>query len=183
MKSNALSKTAVLAVPIATELGEFTALFSTHGLLRLLFPGDNSHQANPALEPGTVPASWIKQTTAAVQKAVTGQKITTLPPLDLSLGTPFQKRVWTAMQQIPLGEASSYGKMAAALEKPKAARAVGAACGANPIPLLIPCHRVLAANGALGGYSGGLDWKKRLLALEGVKPEIRNTKGQDDAML
>jgi O-6-methylguanine DNA methyltransferase len=65
--------------------------------------------------------------------------------------------------------------MAASLEMPKAARAVGAACGANPIPLLIPCHRVLAANGALGGYSGGLDWKKRLLALEGVQTRPNKT--------
>jgi O-6-methylguanine DNA methyltransferase len=89
--------------------------------------------------------------------------------MDLSLGTPFQKRVWAALQQIPLGEVSSYGKMATTLEMPKASRAVGAACGANPIPLLIPCHRVLAANGALGGYSAGLHWKKRLLEQEGVK--------------
>lgn len=169
MKSNALPKIPVLSVPIATVEGNFTALFSSHGLLRLLFPGDNFHQANPTLDRDNVPASWIKKTTAAVQKNLAGQKIATLPPLDLESGTPFQKRVWTALQQIPLGEASSYGKMAASLEMPKAARAVGAACGANPIPLLIPCHRVLAANGALGGYSGGLDWKKRLLALEGVK--------------
>lgn len=169
MKSKTTPKTEVLAVPIGTEEGQFTALFSTHGLLRLLFPGDNPHQANPTLDRESVPANWINKTTAAVQKVLAGRKITALAPLDLRLGTPFQKRVWTALQQIPLGGASSYGKIATALEMPKAARALGAACGANPIPLLIPCHRVLAANGTLGGYSGGLDWKKRLLAREGVK--------------
>lgn len=169
MKSPNYFKTAVLAVQIATQEGEFTALFSPHGLLCLLFPGDHSRQANPMANAGEVPAAWTKKTTAALQKVLAGQKMTALPPLDLSLGTPFQKRVWDALQQIPLGGTKSYGEMAAALEMPKAARAVGSACGANPIPLLIPCHRVLAANSGLGGYSGGLDWKKRLLAIEGVK--------------
>jgi O-6-methylguanine DNA methyltransferase len=169
MKTNASSKTAVLAVSIGTIEGDFTALFSSQGLVNLLFPGEKSRRTQPTLKRDDVPATWIKTTTVAVQKALTGQKITALPPLDLSLGTPFQKCVWAALLQIPLGEVSSYGKMATALERPKAARAVGSACGANPIPLLIPCHRVLAANGALGGYSGGLHWKKMLLEREGVK--------------
>lgn len=72
------------------------------------------------------------------------------------------------MLRIPPGETRSYGEIAAALGQPLASRAVGGACGANPIPVLVPCHRVLAANGRLGGFSGGLDWKRRLLAIEGV---------------
>lgn len=169
MKTSSHPATAVLAVQITTKEGEFTAQFSSHGLRRLLFPGDNSRQAKPILKPDSVPAAWINKTTAALQNVLVGRKMTALPPLDLSQGTAFQKRVWDALQQIPLGGTKSYGEMAADLKKPKAARAVGSACGANPIPLLIPCHRVLAANDALGGYSGGLDWKKRLLAREGVK--------------
>jgi O-6-methylguanine DNA methyltransferase len=175
MKTNAPPKIPVLAISIGTVEGDFTALFSSQGLVNLLFPGEKSRRTQPTLKRDDVPATWIKKTTEAVQKVLAGRKTAELPPMDLSLGTPFQKRVWSAMQQIPLGEASSYGKIATALEMPKAARAVGAACGANPIPLLIPCHRVLAANGALGGYSGGLDWKKRLLALEGVQTRPNKT--------
>lgn len=72
------------------------------------------------------------------------------------------------MLRIPRGATMSYGEIAAKLNNPRASRAVGGACGANPIPLLVPCHRVLAANGRLGGFSGGLDWKRRLLAIEGI---------------
>ena len=81
-------------------------------------------------------------------------------------GTPFQRRVWAAMQAIPYGETMSYGALARALDT--APRAIGGACRANPIPLVIPCHRVVGAGGALGGFSGGAgcDTKRRLLALE-----------------
>jgi O-6-methylguanine DNA methyltransferase len=91
-----------------------------------------------------------------------------LPPLDLATGTPFQRKVWAALRQIPAGQTESYGRLAAALGAPKAARAVGSACGANPVPLLIPCHRVVPAGGGLGGFSVGLHWKRRLLAIEGA---------------
>ena len=85
-----------------------------------------------------------------------------------SAGTEFQQRVWSALKEIPSGETRSYGEVAASIRSPKATRAVGSACGANPIPVLIPCHRVLASGGRLGGFSGGLDWKRRLLMVEGV---------------
>ena len=80
-------------------------------------------------------------------------------------GTEFQKAVWKEMLKIPRGQTRTYGEIAAAIGRPKAARAVGAACGANPIPLWIPCHRVVAQNG-LGGFGRGLPWKKLLLAME-----------------
>lgn len=82
-------------------------------------------------------------------------------------GSPFQRRVWTALRQIPYGSVSSYGELAHVIDS--APRAVGGACGRNPLPIIIPCHRVLAANGALGGYSGfdGLETKRFLLVLEG----------------
>ena len=85
-------------------------------------------------------------------------------------GTPFRLRVWQAMQAIPYGQTRSYGDLARALDS--APRAVGGACGANPIPLVIPCHRVVSAGGALGGFSGGAgcDTKRQLLALERALP-------------
>ena len=73
------------------------------------------------------------------------------------------------MQKIRVGQTQSYGEIARTIGKPKAVRAVGGACGANPIPVLIPCHRVLAANRKIGGFSSGLDWKRTLLKREGVR--------------
>jgi len=83
-------------------------------------------------------------------------------------GSAFERRVWRLMDAIPYGETRSYGELASGLDA--APRAIGQACGRNPIPILIPCHRVLAADGALGGYSGGkgVDTKRRLLVLEGA---------------
>lgn len=81
-------------------------------------------------------------------------------------GTPFQQKVWAALRTIPYGRTVSYKHIAAQLGNPAATRAVGGANGKNPIPILIPCHRVIAADGSLGGYSLGLDLKRRLLALE-----------------
>ena len=90
-------------------------------------------------------------------------------PLALS-GTPFRLSVWEAMQAIPYGQTRSYGDLARALDS--APRAIGGACGANPIPLVIPCHRVVGAGGTLGGFSGGTgcDTKRQLLAHEGALP-------------
>ena len=88
---------------------------------------------------------------------------------DLSLapqGTSFQQQVWSALQEIPYGETWSYGQLAAYIDRPKASRAVGAANGLNPIPVIIPCHRVIGANGKLTGFGGGLDTKRHLLDLE-----------------
>lgn len=81
-------------------------------------------------------------------------------------GTPFQQAVWAELLKIPYGETRTYGQLAAALGKPKASRAVGSACHCNPIGILIPCHRVVGANGSLTGYAGGLDVKEYLLELE-----------------
>jgi O-6-methylguanine DNA methyltransferase len=88
------------------------------------------------------------------------------PNIGNPAGTEFQKEVWREMMQIPRGQTRTYGEIATAIGRPKAVRAVGSACGANPIPLFIPCHRVVAKNG-LGGYGSGLPWKKLLLEMEG----------------
>jgi len=86
-------------------------------------------------------------------------------PLNMR-GTPFQLRVWQGLREIPYGETTSYGKLARRIGEPDAVRAVGAANGSNPIPIIVPCHRVIGSNGSLTGYGGGLPIKEKLLALE-----------------
>ena len=81
-------------------------------------------------------------------------------------GTPFQQRVWRALRDIPYGETISYGSLAARIGQPSASRAVGLANGSNPLPIVIPCHRVIGSNGKLTGYGGGLPIKRQLLSLE-----------------
>jgi methylated-DNA-[protein]-cysteine S-methyltransferase len=81
-------------------------------------------------------------------------------------GTEFQRKVWSALCDIPYGETISYGDLARRIRNPKAVRAVGTANGANPIPIVIPCHRVIGSDGTLTGYGGGLDIKEKLLGLE-----------------
>ena len=89
-------------------------------------------------------------------------------PVDLDRGTPFQRTVWTELRRIERGETVTYGELAARIGRPGAARAVGGAVGANPVPIVVPCHRVLAAGDKLGGNSGGLEVKRHLLRVEGV---------------
>ena len=93
--------------------------------------------------------------------------------LDLApVGTDFQLRVWKALRAIPYGAVRNYGDIARAIGQPKAARAVGQANGCNPLPIVIPCHRVIASDGSIGGYSGGLAVKHRLLALESIELDL-----------
>lgn len=89
-------------------------------------------------------------------------------PLDIE-GTEFQKRVWSQLRKIPFGKTYSYKELATQIKNEKACRAVGTANGKNPLCIIIPCHRIIAADGTLGGYSGGLDLKIKLLELEGKK--------------
>lgn len=109
-------------------------------------------------------ARW---TASVVKHVETPLKAGKMPPLDLR-GTPFQLEVWNALIAIPPGETRTYGEIARAIGRPTAVRAVGQACGANPVGYVVPCHRVLGANQALTGYAGGLPTKKRLLQREGV---------------
>ncbi len=96
-----------------------------------------------------------------------GHKVNFPDELDLSEATDFQREVWEATRLIPYGETRSYTWVAAQIRQPKAVRAVGQALGRNPLPIIVPCHRVLASDGQLGGFSGGIEMKKHLLYLEG----------------
>lgn len=101
-----------------------------------------------------------------IEEFLEGKRKTFTVKLPEPEGTDFQKAVWDQLKKIPFGEAMTYGQIAEAIGRPRAARAVGSACGANPYSVIVPCHRALAVNG-LGGFGLGLDMKKRLLALEG----------------
>jgi methylated-DNA-[protein]-cysteine S-methyltransferase len=109
----------------------------------------------------------LAETRAQLQAYFAGQLRAFQIPLDMQ-GTPFQLRVWRRLGTISYGETRSYRQIATAIGAPAAVRAVGAANGANPIPIIVPCHRVIGASGKLVGYGGGLPLKKRLLELEGA---------------
>jgi len=118
---------------------------------------------------GAAGSRLMAQLQEELEAYFTGTLRTFSVPCSLEQGTGFQKRVWQALQHIPYGTTVTYGELAKFLGLSiGASRAVGNACGANPIPILIPCHRVVASGGSLGGYSGGLWRKERLLALEGA---------------
>lgn len=156
---------------IQTSDGVFTTHFSEDGLCALDFPVDARIDTIGVPPSDAWPRevrAWLAVTCQALAQALAGRQPAQLPPFDLSAGTAFQQQVWQALVRIAPGRHLTYGQLAAAIGRPKAVRAVGGACGANPIPVLLPCHRVLAAGGNLGGFSGGLDWKRRLLAREGV---------------
>ncbi len=159
-------KATLLACPVQTCEGTFVAYYSDKGLARLDFP--NGRTAKPAEPTNPKTKQWHKLTTRAIEQVFKGQPITSPPPFDLSCGTEFQRNVWKALRKISCGKTKRYSEVAAAVGKPKGARATGNACGANPIPLLIPCHRVLGSGGKLGGFSSGLDWKRKLLQRENI---------------
>ncbi|MEI6486598.1 MAG: methylated-DNA--[protein]-cysteine S-methyltransferase [Sphingomonadales bacterium] len=122
------------------------------------------HHPGAALACGAAPAAL-----AAAFAAYFGGRPTALDSLAVAaIGSDFQRRVWAALRAIPAGETSSYGQLAAAIGQPSASRAVGLANGANPIGIVVPCHRVIGAGGALTGYAGGVERKAWLLRHEGA---------------
>lgn len=142
---------------------------------RLLLAGDENALMSVSFETGKhvqqPQAGWraderpLRETVHQLDEYFAGERRT----FDLVLqpqGTPFQQSVWSALLGIPYGQTDSYGAIAKRIGKPRAVRAVGAANGINPIPIIIPCHRVIGANGSLTGYGGGLPVKQKLLALE-----------------
>lgn len=104
---------------------------------------------------------------------IAGRRNTFDVPLDLSEGTPFQRKVWRTLQRVPYGKLRSYQWIASRVGGKYYARAVGNAVGANPIPIVIPCHRIVAHDASLGGFSGGLSMKRKLLALEGTLTQLQ----------
>lgn len=112
----------------------------------------------------------LKETQRQLQAYFAGQLRQFDIPLDLSAGTAFQQSVWQALLAIPFGKTTSYGALSRSIGKPLAVRAVGTAIGRNPIGVIVPCHRVIGADGSLTGYAGGLHRKEAFLKLEGALP-------------
>lgn len=159
---------------LATPIGEALIVTDEHGRLCALDWSDyesrllrtiRRHRGPAAtLVPGPVPRPVAK----AIEAYFSGH-LTSLEALRCRTGgTPFQREVWAALRKIPVGRTLSYGALAARIGRPGAVRAVGLANGANPIGVVVPCHRVIGANGTLTGYGGGLPRKRWLLAHEGV---------------
>lgn len=114
---------------------------------------------------------WDESAVAGIARQIDAYFAGRLTQFDLPLapiGTAFQQSVWTELRRIPFGETTTYARLAGKLQRPQASRAVGAANGANPISLIVPCHRVVGSSGALTGYAGGLALKEALLRFEGA---------------
>jgi methylated-DNA-[protein]-cysteine S-methyltransferase len=146
-----------------TPIGNLVLAGDDAGLRHILFAGDE------------IPPGWTRDHAflAAARRQIAEYFAGARQVFDLPLapaGTAFQQRVWRALLEIPYGRTESYGALAQRIGQPRAARAVGLANNRNPLPIVIPCHRVIGASGALTGYGGGLHVKERLLALEGSRP-------------
>lgn len=150
---------------LTTPLGPVLAVANNDQLAGLYFIGQK-HFPQTAFKPGA--ATPLLQ---RVQQQLLDYFAGKRPGFDLPLapeGTPFQQAVWAQLLTIPPGDTVSYGAIARALGRPSASRAVAAAIGRNPLCIVVPCHRVVGAGGALTGYAGGLDRKQALLRLEGA---------------
>jgi len=160
-----------------SPIGRFGLAWSDAGIVRVQLP-----EATPAATAARLdadgrrfeapPPPAIRRVAQRLQRHLAG-KVQDLSdvPLDTSALAPFRQQVYAAARAVPAGRTATYGELARAIDTPAAARAIGRALGVNPFPIVVPCHRVLAANGRPGGFSafGGLDTKERLLALEGVR--------------
>lgn len=146
-----------------SPLGPLRLIASDRGLRGLYF---QQHRHAPPLDPAWTPDdAAFADTTAQLDAYLAGERRTFDLPLD-PVGTVWQRRVWDALADIPYGATESYGALAARLGTPRASRAVGLANGRNPVSIVVPCHRVLGADGRLNGYGGGLARKEHLLGLE-----------------
>lgn len=146
-------------LPFRSPLGLLTLIGTEDALTRIIF-GDAWRDTE-----GPVPV--LERTARELAEYFAGERREFTVPLDPE-GTAFQRRVWEELRRIPYGETASYGDIARRMGKPGAAVAVGQANGRNPIPIIIPCHRVIGSGGKLVGYTGGLHIKRALLAVEGV---------------
>ena len=151
---------------VETAAGWVGIEISEDGVRRITLPTKNRNSALAELgveEQDLSPGSGLGD---RLRHYFVGQPVVFKDGIDLTGTTDFQKQVYEAACRIPYGETKSYGQLAEEIGRPGAARAVGQALGANPVPILIPCHRVVAADGGLGGFSGGIKTKEKLLAME-----------------
>jgi methylated-DNA-[protein]-cysteine S-methyltransferase len=143
-----------------TPVGELTLIGSDRGLREIHWPNRNG--TNTMLAAHGEDHPLLKETVRQLDEYFAGRRTSFDIPLDLR-GTPFQLAAWRALAEIPFGETRSYGQQAAMIGSPRAVRAVGSANGANPVCIVLPCHRVVGADGSLTGFGGGLGTKRWLL--------------------
>ena len=143
-----------------SPVGALTLVGGPRGLIRLCFPGHAGRLDKERHAPGS-----FADAVAQLEEYFAGRRRGFELDLDLQ-GTPFQRSVWSQLAAIPYGETRAYGELGRGIGRPDRARAVGAAVGRTPIPIIVPCHRAVGANGALTGYLGGLTVKRGLLDLE-----------------
>jgi len=157
-------------IVLSANIGWVGVLGSAKGLLRITLPQRSAQEARQLLGDSVNHTIWsphlVKDLMERLRVYFSGHKVLFSDELDLSAATPFQREVWEITRQIPYGETRSYAWVAEQTNKPRAVRAVGQALARNPLPIIIPCHRVVASDGRLGGYSGGLEMKRYLLYLE-----------------
>lgn len=156
---------------IKSPIGDLTLVASEKGLFYIFLPV-KGHEITETLLRKKLPKidflkddGRLRETVRQLGEYFQGKRKVFSVPVDLR-GTEFQKKVWKALAGVPFGKTESYGDIAKRIRRPKAARAVGAACGANPIPIIIPCHRIIGKGGSLTGFGGGVEMKKKLLKLE-----------------
>ncbi len=150
---------------IPSHLGNITIQCNDNALLGIWFETHTTKPASLGIKADAHPL--LTEAQQQLQQYFTGTRQQFSLPFELH-GTEFQKQVWCALTKIPFGYTASYQDLAIAIGRPKAVRAVGATNGKNPLSIVIPCHRVIGANGKLTGYAGGIERKQQLLELEGV---------------
>ena len=145
---------------VDTPIGKLTVVAGGTGIRRILWDGEA-----PPEDAVEGHSDLLDAAVTQIREYFSGTRTTFDLPLDLG-GTPFQQKVWRELGSIPFGTTISYGEQARRIGRPQAARAVGAANGRNPVPIVLPCHRVIGSGGALTGFGGGLDTKRTLLRHE-----------------
>ena len=167
----AMSTSSVIAAPatrvLAAPVGDLTISATVRGISRVDF-GPHPARIDDTVDPAAV--ALLDQAERELAEYFAGQRQEFTVPLDLPEMSPFRTKALAAMQEIGYGKTVTYAELASAAGREKAARAAGGACAKNPIPVFIPCHRVLPATGGIGNYGGGTPLKAHLLALEGWQP-------------
>jgi len=151
-----------------TPFGRVAVSATAKGLTRVLLPNEAAALRAPAVspQPDAAAETLAARAEREILEYLAGRRRRFTVPVDLSAAPPFHAKALRALARVPYGRTVTYGELAARAGRPQGARAVGQAMARNPVPLVVPCHRVVASGGGLGGYGGGLDLKRRLLALE-----------------
>ena len=169
----------VAAASVKTPLGKIWILATESGLREIRL-ADEGKPTRPEMDARgwklVRKKKWTEPARRMLERYLNGLERRLQIDLDLAIGTPFQRRVWDAARRIPYGAVVSYAELASMAGGSGAQRAVGNALGANPVPIVVPCHRIIHADQSIGGFSSGLRWKRHLLTIERGQLELTYTK-------